>query len=203
MRKIIWILCAVLLLSACSSNGNYPDLPESTDITEVTAATDATDATDTTDAIDLSDLPDVMVDVIFYDTPYVGSLGYRSFWRVSEEDQMDHPALQREVKKIPISYPITTLEQVEQYVNALYKISASLELLDSKLLDPDLLDPYLLDSGLIITDMISGSAFVYSDGVIWIGFGPALKPGVIHLDGVSAHVLVSAEDGHVILFDPD
>ena len=186
MRKIIWIICAVLFLSACTGNGNVLD------------PSNITDAIDANAVIDVTDIPDITVDAIFRDTPYVGSSLYKNLWQVSKEDHMDHPALQREVKKIAISYPITTLEQVEQYVNALYEISVSLELLDPKLLDPD-----LPDSDLISSDRISGTVFIYSDGVIWIGFGPALKPGVIHYDGVSADALISAEDGHVILFDPD
>ena len=188
MRKIIWIICAVLLLSACSSNGNYPDLPESTDITEVTAATDATDATDTTDAtdaIDLSDLPDVMVYAIFYDTPYVGDILYKYCWRVSEEDRMDHPVLQSEVKKIPISYPITTSEQMEQYANALYKICVSQGLLDAEL--------------------IAAGVDLYNDGVIVVEFCPsweydAWMNNALVYDGIGVFVLISAEDGHVIYF---
>ena len=142
MRIIIWILCAVLFLSACTGNGNVLD------------PSDITDAIDANAVIDVTDIPDITVDAIFRDTPYVGTSLYKNLWQVSKEDHMDHPALQRKVKKIAISYPITTLEQVEQYVNALYEISVSLELLDPKLLDPD-----LPDSDLISSDRISGTVF--------------------------------------------
>ena len=180
MRKIIWILCAVLLLSACSSNGNYPDLPESTDITEVTAATDATDATDVTDVIDLSDLPVVTLNVFYDDRPYADSILYTQLWQVSADDQMDHPILQREVKKIPISYPITTQEQINLYANELYRICVSLNLLD--------------------TELIPGNVLCYNDGIIVIMFCPAGMHDALAYDGVSADALISAEDGHVIYF---
>lgn len=173
MRKIIWILCAVLFLSACTGNVLDP-----TDITDIT---DATDATDTTDAIDLSDLPDVMVKLTFENAPYVGDFFYKMSWQVSEEDQIDHPALQREVKKIPISYPITTLEQVEQYTNALYKICVSQELLDAEL--------------------ISARVYLFSDDVIVVRFRPGWTHNALVYDGIAVFVLISAEDGHVICFD--
>lgn len=150
-HRISLLVCMMMLLSACTSSNNY------------------------------TDIPDVTVDVIDASAPYENGLHYTHLWQVSEEDQMDHPLLQREVRKIPISYPMTTSEQMEQYANALYEISVSLELLDPKLIPEEVL--------------------VFNDSIIIIVFTPEEYHDAYIYDGLSAHALISTEDGHVIVFD--
>ena len=150
-HRLIMLICMMFLLSACTYSDHY------------------------------SDIPDVPVDAVEMSQPYENSLFYTQLWKVSAEDQMDHPLLQREVRKIPVSYPITTTEQMEQYANAFYEICVSLELLDPQL--------------------IPENVRVFNDGIIVIWFTPEAYHDAYIYDCISAQALISTEDGHVIVFE--